>query len=1009
MRSSPATLADHYTALSECMDRLADAKRSLRPSSTYRLQFHSNFRFTDAEKLVAYLHELGISHCYSSPILKARAGSTHGYDITDHNALNPEVGTQEEFERFSARLKEHGLGLLLDVVPNHMGVGDGDNPWWQDVLQNGRAAEHAEYFDIDWNPLKAELRNKLLLPILGNSYGDELESGKIQLAVHEGEIVFLYYDRVLPVDPQTIPMIFGALGDVRKREGHHMHELIQVLDELRGFPPNWTEDHDLALTRQRGLPALLDRLAQLLTGSESVRQAAEDAMAVLNGNPEDPRSYDGLHRLLEAQAYRLAFWRVSGEEINYRRFFDINDLVGLRMEDPRVFADTHRLLRKLLADGHVTGLRLDHPDGLFNPLQYFVRAQMLYTASRCNGAEPQGEVAENGIERNVQGAFGQREWLGPRAPLYLLVEKILEPGEHLPPEWPVDGTVGYDFTNLVNGVLIDPAGEKPMTLLYRRFLEREIDVHDLVYQSKKMIMDTALASEINVLTHMLDEISGRDRRARDYTRNVLADAIRETIACFPVYRTYIDERGNMNARDREHIDKAIGVAKRRNEDMPAGVFDFLRNILLLQGNDGGEMIWGYRKQLYFTLKFQQLTGPVMAKGLEDTTFYVYNRFISLNEVGGSPEIFGISLEQFHRANSARAGTWAASMLSTSTHDTKRSEDVRARLNVLSEMPRQWSAEVLRFRRVNRLKKQQLTDGRTPPDANEEYLLYQILMGAWPLEGIDNLAQREDFIKRVQSYMTKAIHEAKVNLSWVNQNPEYTQSLEQFVEAILMIGSPRRPNQFLSYVNEILEQLQFFGAMNSLSQTLIKLTAPGVPDIYQGQELFDFSLVDPDNRRPIDFEKRATMLRDLRAAEQKNGPVSVCRELLAEWRDGRVKMWAIAQTLALRNAERELFMEGTYVPLSTGGGNEKHVIAYARGFGGKHAIAVAPRLSYTLMKGIIAPPLGRAWDRSFVEMPPEIRGRLRNVFTNEELLVTNERRLLCSEIFGLFPIALLVTA
>ena len=991
------------------MDGLADTKRSLRPSSTYRLQFHSKFRFTDAEKLVEYLHELGISHCYASPILKARAGSTHGYDITDHNALNPEVGTQEEFERFSARLREHGIGLLLDVVPNHMGIGAGDNPWWQDVLQNGRAAEHADYFDIDWNPLKAELRNKLLLPILGNYYGDELESGKIQLEVFDGEIVFRYYDKILPVDPQTIPMIFGALGDVRKREGHHMPELIQVLDELRGFPPNWTEDHDLALTRRRGLPPLLDRLAYLLTGSESVRQAAEDAMALLNGDPADPRSFDGLHRLLEAQPYRLAFWRVSGEEINYRRFFDINDLVGLRMEDPRVFAETHRLLRKLLAEGHVSGLRLDHPDGLFNPLQYFVRAQMLYTASRCNGAVPQGEVAENGIERDIQGAFGQREWLGPKAPMYLLVEKILEPGEHLPPEWPVDGTVGYDFTNLVNGVLIDPNGEKPLTLLYRRFLEREIDVHDLVYQSKKMILDTALASEINVLTHMLDEISGRDRRARDYTRNVLADAIRETIACFPVYRTYIDERGNINARDQEHIDKAIALAKRRNEDTPAGVFDFLRDILLLRGNDGGEMIWGYRKQLYFTLKFQQLTGPVMAKGLEDTTFYVYNRFISLNEVGGSPEIFGISLEQFHRANSARAGTWAASMLSTSTHDTKRSEDVRARLNVLSEMPKQWSAEVLRFRRVNRLRKQQLADGRMPPDANEEYLLYQTLLGAWPLEGLEDPAEREDFIKRVQAYMTKAIHEAKVNLSWVNQNPEYTKALEQFVDELLMPGTPKRANQFLSYVNEILEQVQFFGAMNSLSQTLIKLTAPGVPDIYQGQELFDFSLVDPDNRRPVDFDTRMSVLRALRRRAEENGPASLCGELLERWRDGRLKMWTIAQALAARNAERELFMEGSYTPLTARGLYERHVIAYARSKSTKHAIAVAPRFSYTLMKATVAPPLGRAWDRTYIEVPPEIQGQLRNVFTDEMLTVTNEQRLLCSEVFSSFPVALLISA
>ena len=1008
MRSSPTIPTDQPTALADCLERLASGKRAARPSSTYRLQFHSKFRFTDAEQLVAYLHELGISHFYASPILKARAGSTHGYDITDHNALNPEIGSEEEFDRFSAKLREHGLGLLLDVVPNHMGVGAGDNPWWQDVLENGRASAHAEYFDIDWNPLKPELRNKLLLPILANSYGDELEGGKIQIALEAGRIGFHYYDRVLPVDPQTIPMIFSTLGDLRVRHGDGMPALLQVLEELRGFPPNWTEDRDLSLTRQHNLPQLVERLSDLLSSSESVRQAAEDARAMLNGHPGDPRSFDGLHRLLEAQAYRLAFWRVSGEEINYRRFFDINDLVGLRMEDPRVFADTHRLLRKLLAERHVTGLRLDHPDGLFNPLQYFVRAQMLFTASQCNGVRAEGDIAENGIEREIQTAFGQREWSGPNAPLYLLVEKILEPGEQLPPEWPVDGTVGYDFTNLVNGVLIDPEGEKPLTHVYRRFLDRDVDVHDLVYDSKKLIMDTALASEINGLTHMLDEISSRDRRARDYTRNVLADAIRETIACFPVYRTYIDERGNVDARDREHILTAITTAKRRNEGLPAGVFAFLHDILLVQGNDGGEMIFGYRKQLYFTLKFQQLTGPVMAKGLEDTTFYIYNRFISLNEVGGSPELFGVSLERFHRANAARAGAWCASMLSTSTHDTKRSEDVRARLNVLSEMPRQWSAEVMRFRRVNRGKKKQLSDGRVPPDANEEYLLYQTLLGAWPLEGIHDDERRKEFTQRIQAYMTKAIHEAKVNLSWVNQNPEYTEGLKNFIAAILEPGHARRPNQFLAYLDGILPQVQFFGAINSLAQVLIKLTAPGVPDIYQGQEMFDFSLVDPDNRRPIDFELRRRALQELKQSAERGFHREICRDVLENWRDGRVKLWTVMQALRLRREQRDLFMEGSYLPLPAYGEYQRHVIAYARSLGGKHVIMAAPRLSCTLMKGAPQPPLANAWGRGYIDVPREITGPLRNVFTGESVAVGKEQRLLCSEVFGTFPIALLVS-
>jgi (1->4)-alpha-D-glucan 1-alpha-D-glucosylmutase len=990
------------------MERIAAAKRGLRPSSTYRLQFHSEFRFTDAEKIVNYLDELGISTCYSSPILKARTGSTHGYDITDHNALNPEIGSEAEFESFSARLRERGMGLLLDVVPNHMGVGAGDNPWWQDVLENGRASVHADYFDIDWNPQKPELRNKLLLPILGDSYGIELEAGRIQSALEDGTIVIRYYDKLLPIDPQTIPMIYAAIPDLRTRHGSGLAELLQILEELRGFPPNWTEERDLVLSRQHNLPKLTVRLAELVKNRPTVREATAEAVASLNGRAGEQRSFDGMHRLLEAQAYRLAFWRVSGEEINYRRFFDINDLVGLRMEDPRVFADTHRLLRKLLAEGHVTGLRLDHPDGLFNPLQYFVRTQMLYTASRCNGEAAKGDTAENGIEREIQTVFGQREWTGPSAPLYLLVEKILEPGEHLPQEWPVDGTVGYDFANLVNGVFIDPEGERPLTHTYRRFIEREFDLQYLVYESKKVIMETALASEINVLTHMLDEISGRDRRARDYTRNVLSEAIQETIACFPVYRTYIDERGNVNPRDREHIETAIATAKRRNEGTAAGVFDFLRDILLLQGNDGGEMIHGYRKQLYFTLKFQQLTGPVMAKGLEDTAFYVYNRFVSLNEVGGSPETFGTSLEQFHRANEARAGTWSASMLTTSTHDTKRSEDVRARLNVLSEMPRQWASEVMRFRRVNRAKKKRLSDGRIAPDYNEEYLLYQTLLGAWPLEGLPDQERRMEFTRRIQAYMTKAIHEAKVNLSWVNQNPEYTEALESFVAAILEPGPERRPNQFLTYVQTILPQLQYFGAINSLAQVLIKLTAPGVPDIYQGQEIFDFSLVDPDNRRPVNFELRQQTLCQLRRTAESGFHREICNDILENWSDGRIKLWTVMQALALRRRERDLFMEGSYTPLTASAGYERHVIAYARGLHGKHVVAAAPRLSYTLMKGTIQPPVADAWGKATIEIPQEISGTLRNVYTNGRHAIGNDRRLLCSEVFATFPVALLIS-
>ena len=872
MRGSPASLTLESSGLSECLDRLAASKEANRPLATYRLQFRREFRFEDARQLVPYLRCLGISHCYASPILRARPGSQHGYDITDHNSLNPEIGTPEEFASFVAELKAHGMGLVLDIVPNHMGVGYGTNPWWQDVLENGRTSLYAEFFDIDWEPFKAELRDKVLLPLLGGSYGDELEQGHIRLRYEDGRFFvtyYDYYDKRLPLDPQTIPLIFEPLGDLQGRfDGGRpqLWELEDVLRELRNSPPHSTSDPELIRQRRELVPELTRRLAALVQRSPSVRQIVEKAVQVLNGKPGDSRSFDPLHRLLEAQAYRLALWRVSAEEINFRRFFDINDLVGLRMENPQVFAATHQLIRRLLADGSVNGLRIDHPDGLFNPRQYFTRLQMLYAASQCCGPQPRAPVAENGIELPAQEIFGQHDWMHRRAPLYVVVEKILEPGEELPQEWPVDGTAGYDFLNQVNGIFIEQRNARALTNIYRRFLGGAVDPDQLIYESKKQIMQNALASEVTVLSHMLDEISCTDRKARDFTRKALSDAIRETIACFPVYRTYIDERGEISDRDRAYIGEAVARAKRRNAASAWAIFDFLRDILLLRDGDPGQWTDSHRKRLYFTLKFQQLTGPVMAKGLEDTVCYVYNRLLSLNEVGGSPKQFGVSVDDFHAANLRQLERWPFSMLATSTHDTKRSEDVRARIDVLSEIPKPWSAEVMRWRRLNRARKRPLADGRNVPDPNEEYLLYQTLVGSFPF---DFAAEREDYTRRIQQYMFKAVHEAKVNLSWIHPDPEYSDALQGFIARILAAPPRGRHNQFLDALEKFASSVAFFGAMNSLAQVLLKITSPGVPDIYQGTELWDFSLVDPDNRRAVDFKSRQTMLFDLETGGASN--------------------------------------------------------------------------------------------------------------------------------------------
>jgi (1->4)-alpha-D-glucan 1-alpha-D-glucosylmutase len=1003
MRTNTSVPFEDSAALLECFARIAVEKRATQPLSTYRLQFNQEFRFDEARKLVPYLSRLGISHCYASPILKARAGSTHGYDITDHNQLNPEIGTEEEFQRLVTELKAHGMGLIVDTVPNHMGVGYGTNPWWQDVLQNGRASVYADFFDIDWEPLKPELRNKVLIPILGNPYGEDLEQGNIRVALQDGLPIVQYFDKVLPLDPQTIPLIFEAAGKSEHQQNNDvpaLRKLRSLREALRQLPPNYVTDDDRIAQRQREIPAFLQRL-QRLTGESA--ELTEKALQGINGTRGDPRSFDALHQLLEAQAYRLAFWRVSSEEINYRRFFDINDLVGLRMENPRVFAETHKLLRRLLGDRSISGLRIDHPDGLLDPLQYFTRVQMLYAASRCAGPEPQSPVAENGIELQVQSALEHHNRTNGQAPLYMLVEKILAPGEHLPKQWPVDGTVGYDFANLVNGILIDSRSERVFTKLYHRIVGGNVDVDSLIYQSKKRIMRRALSSELNVLTHILDEISSQDRRARDFTRSVLGDAIRETIACFPVYRTYIDERGNVSSDDRRYIEAAIQGSRRRNTIIPAAIFDFLRSILLLEGNDGGAMMYGYRKQLYFTLKFQQLTGPVMAKGLEDTACYVYTRFLSVNEVGGSPGAFGIAPSEFHRANQERTKHWPHSMLTTSTHDMKRSEDVRARLAVLSEMPRTWAAQVMKWRRINRIRKVELADGRTVPDNNEEYLLYQALVGAWPLR-MENEDQRCDFVARMRQYMEKAVHEAKVNVSWLNQDPDYTAGLNTFIERVLSPTHRRKRSLFWDSLQKFLPAVSYFGAINSLTQTLLKLTCPGVPDIYQGQELFDFSQVDPDNRRPVDFALRSRVLEELTAVAPKNGFLP---ELLSNYRDGRVKLWLTWRALKFRSQHRGLFQSGSYLPLGTRNGKEEHVVAFARLHAKAAAIVAVPRLSYTLMKGNEQPPIGTVWGDAELLLPPEIAaGPLRNVLTGDTVAPTARGTLLCRELFVHFPATLL---
>jgi (1->4)-alpha-D-glucan 1-alpha-D-glucosylmutase len=980
--------------IQDCIHRVLHAEARA-PRSTYRLQLHAGFTFADAEAVLPYLRRLGVGDCYVSPVFEARPGSMHGYDVTRHDRVNPELGGEAGFARFTQALRDADMGLVLDIVPNHMSVGS-DSAWWQDVLENGRASKYAEFFDIDWNPLKTDMQGKLLLPILGNQYGEELENKRIQIAIEDGVPKVRYYGHSMPLAPRTLPMIF-----TREQKAKLPLQFYDLLRDLSHIPPNDTSDMGLAAQRQKQLAEIKPRIREALLGPHN-QEAVANALECVNGNGGDARSFDRLHEVLEAQPYRLAFWRVSAEEINYRRFFDVNDLVGLRMENPEVFAATHCLIRRMLAEKQVTGLRVDHCDGMFNPRQYLIRLQLLYIASQCRGAAPHAPVAPNGIESEIREAVRGYDWTGVQGPLYVVVEKILEPREALPREWPVRGTSGYDFVHFANQVLIQQENRKRFNDLYTAVTGRTSDPEEIIYRAKLQVMQNALSSETYVLTNLLSQLGSADRRARDFTDNLLEAAIRETIACFPVYRTYIDDRGQYTQRDRAYIHHAISRAKYRSPDVDASAFDFLESILMLHDRTGKDID---QRDLYFALKFQQLTGPVMAKGVEDTAFYIYNRFISSNEVGSSMQSFGLSVETFHASNEERLKNSPDAMLATSTHDTKRSEDVRNRLNVISEMKLVWPAFIRRVQRLNARFKLTLEDGRVVPDANEEYLIYQTIAGAWPWK-MNSAEDRQQFIERLQQYMTKALSEAKVNLSWVSPNEQYVGAVHRFVSAILTPDADGTQRKFVAALQLLLPALKLFGAVNSLAQVALKAASPGVPDFYQGSEMWDLSLVDPDNRRPVDYTLRADALDAMLHKAETEGAKSVCRDVTATLEDGRIKLWTTHRVLATRSEMPDVFRRGEYLPLTADDGYAQHVIAFLRRYGTECVLTAVPRFACTLMRHRPEPPLGEAWGKGILVVKECVGRRLVHVFTREELVVPEDGRIPLAQLFADFPVAML---
>jgi len=1007
-------ITDRVAALLEQV--AADHATPSLPESTYRLQFHRGFTFRDATAIVPYLHDLGITHLYASPYLKARAGSQHGYDITDHHHLNPEVGDEGDYAGLVAALHERGMGQVLDTVPNHMGIAGNANAWWNDVLENGLSSPYACFFDIDWySSLKAELREKVLLPVLGQPYGEVLHAGQLQLGYQAGAFTLHYFEHRFPISPCSYVRVLEhrlpELEHVLGKDALPFLEFQSIATGVRHLPSLTETDPERRQERLREKQVVKRRLAALTESCAEVRDFLAANLVVFNGTPGDARSFDLLDDLVNAQAYRLAFWRVAADEINYRRFFDINELAALNMERPEVLAETHRLIFRFLREGKVNGLRIDHPDGLYDPQQYLERLQEHFIAERARAkfdAEPDDgtrwEQLEEPLMQEIQARRRRGDWL--QRPLYVVVEKILGKGEPLPEVWPVHGTTGYEFLNAVNGAFVDGSHATVFTRFYQQWTGMDPSVRPLVYESKRLIMQVALSSELHMLAHQLSRLAEKDRSSRDFTFNSLRHALREIIASFPVYRSYIRD-AEVLPRDRVYVEKALLRARRQNAAISSNLFDFVQDMILLRCSELATP--DYRaEQLRFVGKFQQVTSPVMAKGVEDTAFYVYNRLLSLNEVGGEPEQFGLLPSALHDANRDRQAHWPRALSTTATHDTKRGEDVRARLNVLSEVPVEWRKALTRWARINKRHLVSIEDGDVP-DRNEEFLIYQTLVGAWPSGAMTGEALAE-FRCRIQEYVQKAIHEAKSHTSWINPNPAYDEAMRKFVGNIL---DEKHGKRFLEDLPRFVERISNLGYCNSLGQTLLKIVSPGVPDTYQGTELWDLSLVDPDNRRPVDYAKRRAILADLQTRTQGDGPFDdLARELCATVQDGRIKLHVTWKSLTCRRTHPGLFAEGEYLPAEVLGSKADHVIALVRRLGMARAIAAVPRLVARL-----APPTGlplgeAVWLDTIVVLPGLAPGQqCRDEFTGALLTTfdhSGRAALRAADLFARFPVALLLT-
>ncbi len=937
------------------------------PTSTYRVQFSPAFSFRDAEALIPYLADLGIGSLYASPYLQPRPGSEHGYDIVDHNALNPELGTAADHAAMIAAAHARGLGHILDFVPNHMGVGF-ENPWWRDVLEWGERSPYARFFDIDWEPLELAMRGKVLLPFLGDHYGTVLERGELRLVFDAptGTFELRYFAHRFPLGPQAYGAILDrALQQLPNADGSEAAVRLRAIadDFDAASDQDGADDRRVPLRERLGQRKL--GLATLARENAAVAAALEAAVRSYDVAAGDAASADALDAIVRAQAYRLAFWRVAVDEINYRRFFDINDLAGLRQEDSEVLARTHELVFRLIGEGKLQGLRIDHVDGLANPGAY---VNLLHERS---------------------DALGQ--------PLWVVVEKILARDERLRPSWSIAGTTGYEFANLVNGLFVDRAAEESFTRIYRRVTRIDAPFAAIVDDAKHRIMRVELASELTVLATNLLRIARSDRRTSDFTYNALRTALAEVIAAFGVYRTYVTSE-KTEADDVRFIEEAVGRARGAQTLTDDAVYRFIADTLTMRITGMTNARYDRADVLTFVLRFQQYTSPVMAKSVEDTAFYRYARLFSLNEVGGDPTRFGTSSADFHAANDERARLRPHAMIATSTHDHKRGEDARTRIDALTEFPAEWSRALRRWTRMVPEAKQ--------PSLVARYMILQTLVGTWHAAWADPAAVPADeydaYVERIAAYARKAIREAKVHTSWGNPNAAYEAATDAFVRTLLA----RVPeNAFLPDFVAFVRTLAPLAATSSLAQVVLKVTSPGIPDIYQGSEFWDLSLVDPDNRRAVDYAARREALDAMRARVAAGDAHACAEELAGSWTDARVKLFVTWRLLQLRAERRATFVDGGYEALAVAGARMRSLVAFRR----DDIVVVVPRLArHVRPDDTPYDRLAVAFDDETVTLYPDAPQRWRNVFTGE-IVAARDGSLRAAELFDALPVAVLVPA